>query len=318
MADNTWVDFKAVKAAVSMEQVLAHYQVNWLRRKGDELRGRCPIHKGEGTDTFHVSVSKGAFHCFSCKKRGNVLDFVAAMEECGVRDAALKLVEYFSVDGARGEASGGEGKREASLPRDPVEKPLAAELFNQPLTFQLRGVDSTHPYLESRGIDRETAETFGVGYFPGKGSMAGRVVIPIQDEGGQLVAYAGRSIDETEPKYKLPAGFHKSAVLYNLHRVTAQEVIVVEGFFDCMRVWQSLHPFVVALMGNSLSPAQERLLVKQFRKVTLLLDGDEAGRSGSAEISQRLVRRVFVRIIDVPEGKQPDSMTAEEIDCLLK
>lgn len=71
----------------------------------------------------------------------------------------------------------------------------------------------------------------------------------------------------------MPVGFHKSSVLYNLHRVTAQEVIVVEGFFDCMKVWQSLHPFVVALMGNSLSEHQERLLIKQFRTVTLLLDG---------------------------------------------
>ena len=97
MADTGWVDFKAVKAAVSIEQVLSHYNVNWLRKKGDELRGRCPIHKGEGSDTFHVNVSKRAFHCFSCKKRGNVLDLVAAMEGCGVRDAAMKLSEWFSV-----------------------------------------------------------------------------------------------------------------------------------------------------------------------------------------------------------------------------
>ena len=60
---------------------------------------------------------------------------------------------------------------------------------------------------------------FGIGYFPGKGSMSGRVVIPIHNERGELVAYAGRAIDQTEPKYKLPAGFKKSAVLFNLHRV---------------------------------------------------------------------------------------------------
>ena len=92
MKDN-WVDFKAVKAAVSMEMILGRYQVNWLRKNGDELRGRCPIHQGEGTDTLHVNVSKGAFQCFSCKARGNVLDFVAAMEKISVRDAALKLAE---------------------------------------------------------------------------------------------------------------------------------------------------------------------------------------------------------------------------------
>ena len=86
MQDN-WVDFKAIKAAVTMEMILGRYGVNWLRKKDDELRGRCPIHQGEGQSTFHVSLSKNVFHCFSCKARGNVLDFVAAMEKCSVRDA---------------------------------------------------------------------------------------------------------------------------------------------------------------------------------------------------------------------------------------
>src|SRR2546427_732429 len=67
-----------------------------------------------------------------------------------------------------------------------------------------------------REISEETARLFGVGYFPGKGSMSGRVVMPIRSAAGELVAYAGRSIDNSEPKYKLPAGFKKAAVLYNL------------------------------------------------------------------------------------------------------
>src|ERR1700733_8403820 len=93
-----WVDFKALKAAVSMELALSHYQINWLRKKDGELRGRCPIHQGEGTDTFHVSLHKNVFQCFSCKARGNVLDFVAAMEKCSVRDAGVKLQQWFSLD----------------------------------------------------------------------------------------------------------------------------------------------------------------------------------------------------------------------------
>jgi len=92
-----WVDFKAVKQAVSMQMVLDHYHINWLRKNGDELRGRCPIHKGEGDRTFHVNLKKSAFNCFSCKARGNVLDLVAAMEQCSVRHAALKLRDWFAV-----------------------------------------------------------------------------------------------------------------------------------------------------------------------------------------------------------------------------
>ncbi len=90
MSKKSWVDFQEVKQAVSFEEVLAHYQIDWLRRSGDDLRGRCPIHQGEGQRSFHVSLEKKAFYCFSCKAKGNVLDFVAAMESCSVRDAALR------------------------------------------------------------------------------------------------------------------------------------------------------------------------------------------------------------------------------------
>ena len=66
MSQKRWVDFRAVKAAVSMPMALEHYGVNWLRKSGDSLRGRCPIHEGEGDRTFHVSLTKDAFNCFSC------------------------------------------------------------------------------------------------------------------------------------------------------------------------------------------------------------------------------------------------------------
>src|ERR1044071_10411853 len=103
-AQKDWVDFRAVKQSVSMQALLDRYGINWLRKNNDELRGRCPIHKGDGERSFHVNTSKNAFQCFSCKARGNVLDFVAAMEKCSVRDAALKLKGWFQI-GQRGEAA---------------------------------------------------------------------------------------------------------------------------------------------------------------------------------------------------------------------
>ena len=94
-----WVDYKAVKEAVSMEVILAHYGITNLKKSGQDLRGPCPIHHGDNARSFSVSLSKNAFHCFSkdCKARGNVLDFVAAKEGCSVREAALKLAEWFGV-----------------------------------------------------------------------------------------------------------------------------------------------------------------------------------------------------------------------------
>ena len=89
-------------------------------------------------------------------------------------------------------------------------------------------------------------------------------------------------------------------------------VVLVEGFFDCMKVVQAGH-VCVALMGCSLSERQEKQLIAHFKQVVLMLDGDEAGRQASSEIAGRLVHRVHVRIVDLPDGKQPDQLSAWEI-----
>jgi DNA primase len=323
---STWVDFKTVKEAVPILAVLQRYQVKGLKKNGNEFRGRCPIHQGDGSESFHVNVEKNCFHCFSCKARGNVLDFVAAMEKCTVRDAALRLQEWFGLTVGNGSAAAvsklareeraGEGRASTDKGANGTAKEP-----NKILGFQLQGIDHAHTYLTGRGITAETAQTFGVGFFPGKGSMSGRVVIPIHNQADELVAYAGRSLDGSEPRYKLPAGFRKSAELFNLHRaIEAAErgLIVVEGFFDCMKVSQAGYPFVVALMGCSMSEEQERLLVAHADMVLLMLDGDDAGRQGTDEILLRLGRRVWVKSVCVPDGKQPDQMTTEEIQELWK
>ena len=319
---STWVDFKSVKAAVPIQAALDHYGINWLRKKNDELRGRCPIHKGDGEDAFHVSLVKNAFHCFSCKARGNVLDFVAAMESCSVRDAAIKLSMWFesSAGGAEPSAAKKSTTADANTVSDKITE-RGVELSNKPLTFQLRGIDPSHAYLQTRGVMPATAQLFGAGFFPGKGSMSGRVVFPIHNEQGELIAYAGRSIDGSEPKYKLPPGFHKVLVLYNLHRVLEQgseHIVLVEGFFDCLAVWNSGCLNVGALMGCTLSEQQQGLLVKNFQRVTLLLDGDAAGREASQKITEQLLSKLWVRVVAVPEGKQPDQLSGAEITELLK
>lgn len=93
-----WVDFRIIKAAVTMQMVLDHYGIP-LKKSGHELRGKCPIHRGSNNKHFTANVSKNVFKCFfaECGIHGNVLDFVAAMERCSVRDAAVKLRDWFQV-----------------------------------------------------------------------------------------------------------------------------------------------------------------------------------------------------------------------------
>ena len=343
---NTWADFKEVKRRVTIEQALARYGVREiLRDKGDELVGCCPIHKGTNPSQFHVSRQKNNFNCFgNCHDGGNVIDFVVMMEGWNKdsmddqRKAALLLQDWFGIESQR-------PSRLVSAPRSSgapaagvaAEKELTTALppaidqkVNVPLKFTLKSLDSEHPYLHERGLTTETIGAFGIGYFGGKGIMHGRIAIPIHDQTGQLVAYVGRWPGDDDPpegegKYKLPPGFHKSLVVFNLHRAIehAKEkgLIVVEGFFDAMRVHQAGYPNVVALMGSSMSDEQERFIVEAVGaqgKVALMLDEDEAGWKCRKEAIERLVGRVYVKVVALgQEGRQPDQMSEEDFRTRL-
>ena len=150
--------------------------------------------------------------------------------------------------------------------------------------------------------------------------MSGRIVVPIHNERGELIAYAGRAIDDAEPRYKLPANFNKSLVLFNLDKARASGsriVVVVEGFFDCLKVHQAGFPCVVALMGCSVSEVQEKLLAANFDQAFLMLDADEPGQAAFAQIAPRLARRLLVRSAEVPAGAQPDHLSSEQIRLIL-
>jgi DNA primase len=303
------VDFAAIKRRVGLAVVLRQYQVS-LRRSGrDQYRGLCPIHRGEGRDAFHANLSRNLFHCFSCGAGGTVLDFVAAMEGCTLTQAARKLERVSAV-----------------VPGDATpacsEKPLVTKKSKPllPLGFTLRGIDSAHPYLADRGIATATAQEFGIGFYHGPGIFSGRLVIPIHNERGELVAYCGRALDGTQPRYRFPSGFAKSEILFNLHRAAAagqQVAVVVEGFFDCLKLRQAGLTAVVALMGAALYDEQQRALLEHFQRVILMLDGDTAGRRATAIIAARLRQHALVRVIHLPDQVQPDQLSTDDIRQLL-
>lgn len=119
-AKKAWVDFNLIKAAVTMEILIVQYGLTGLARNGEELRGVCPIHEGKSKREFSVNLVKNTFCCFApaCKARGNVLDFVAKMERCTVKDAALKLDEWFEVT----KQEAGEGVEESeTLPENKAD-----------------------------------------------------------------------------------------------------------------------------------------------------------------------------------------------------
>jgi len=308
-----WVDFRSLKEQVRLCHVIGRYGVTLQAVASGVLRGRCPLPTHGSQDSalsFSINSAKNVWACHSqsCIVArggaigGNVLDFVAAMEGCSIRAAALLLRHQFGMAG------------ENTSALRPIRQPALAPA-NRALGFQLFGLDPLHAYISERGISPATARLFGIGYYAGRGFLSGRVAIPIHNEAGALVAYAGRSVDEQLPKYKLPPAFRKSSELFNLHRAAHRRgaVVVVEGFFDCMQVHQAGFANVVALMGCTLSMQQRELLERCFASVILLLDGDEAGRNATVKIAASLSAHMTVHCGHVPIGRQPDQLSAEEL-----
>lgn len=342
MPKSSFVDFKAVKAAITMEQVLEHYGLlDRFKRSGDSLSGPCPIHKGSSPTQFRVSVSKNIWHCFSeCKHGGNTLDFIAKMENVSIHAAAIKAIEWFHLDpeamSANSEQNGEHPseapKSDAGAPAKSVpKKPAPTEedgAPNKPLKFRLDKLERNHPYLAERGLAQETVVDFGAGYCA-KGMMAGRIAIPIHDSQGNVVAYAGRwpgEPSEDTPKYKLPQGFRKSLELFNIDRAIKEPaekpLVIVEGFFDCMKLHQNGWRKVVALMGSTMSAAQEELIRQHTGEnslIVVMLDENEAGRAGREDIACRLSRHCFVKVhvFDQPDA-EPEHLFAEDLAEILE
>lgn len=348
------VNFRFVRQAVTMPMVLGRYDTALAEDSRGQWRGPCPIHKGSNQNQF-VVTPPNKWHCFGdCAHDvrfhnggGNTLDFVRGMEGIDTGNAgqdtyqtALLIIDWFNLGQ---DAYLDEG--EATPPKQPVctrwkqmpavATPTAkseppATLSNPPLerggTWFLNR-DYEYPYLiEARGLTSDITRYFGVGHYTArhhKGSMHNRCVIPIHNADGNIVAFVGRwpgdDPPEGEGKYKLPKGFRKSLELFNLHRVPkdAKSVVLVEGYFDVFKLHQCGIPNVVAAMGASLSDWQQALLCERFYGVQVFFDGDKTGREGSAAVASQLIRQIWVKVIECPEGSQPEHLSQEALQALV-
>ena len=259
-----WVNFKEVKQRVSLKAVLEHYGLlDLLKPSGKNLIGCCPIHQGSNPRQFSVNLKENIFNCFGdCKSGGNVLDFVAKMDEVTIREAALRLSEWFQIQPEKETDKKNPKKRENEGPVQPKDE----KIINPPLKFRLKTLNPTHSFFAEYGISSETTKHFGLGY-AGRGIMANRIAIPIHNEQDELIAYCGRAVSdeqaESEGKYKLPPNFVKQNVVYNLNRQKLGEpvFILVESFLSVFRFYEAGHPNTLSLMGSSLSDKQAELIL---------------------------------------------------------
>ena len=328
---NTWVNFAAIRQKVSLEDVITrYYKIEGLKKDGTKLIGACPVHGGDSPRSFHAELDRSIWHCFTkCQRGGNQLDFVALKENITIRDAALRLQAFFLGGGAAPPAVTSrtphtEASRHVETPSTAPavitsHKTEADDEANPALEVKL-DLKPDHPHLiEERKLKPQTIEHFGIGYCS-RGIMRGCIAIPIHDELGALVAYAGRRLKATDikeyGKYRFPKGFKKDLVLFNYHRAAPlfaeQGLIVVEGFFSVMKLHEMGIDNVVALMGCALSAPQAKLLAES-PTVVLLLDGNEAGWAGAAAAREQLASKTNVRSIRLPLDLEPEDLPP---DCL--
>jgi DNA primase len=305
------LDFGLVKEEANFEQILRHYELV-IRGYGKQRVTLCPFHK-DTKPSCSVHLERNVFNCFGCGAHGSVLDFVARIENASIREAAERIADICGL---------------SHLPQAPRAKPAWTEKHDRdsaarplrPMAYELT-LDSSHPYLAQRGIGPELAATFGLGYCS-RGWLKERICIPIHDELGALVAYAGRwanhELPQDIPKYVLSRGFPKRRVLFGLHRVAgAEHVVLVEGYWSVFRLY-ALNIPAIALMGRTLSSEQETLLTKsRVRMLTLLLDGDAPGRESTGELLPRLAKPFFVRVVSLPDGEEPDTVPEQFLTEVL-
>ena len=320
------IHFKELCQRVSVPMLLEHYGLLTAAKcRNGEYTLRCVFHD-DSQASLNINES-GLFQCFGCKASGgDVIDFVAQKEAVSLRQAALLIDSWFSHE-AQNEAIS-VVEEEIAAP----ELPHIAEARNEPLEFGL-SVDSDHPYLYERGLYPGTVKEFGVGLCTSERSiMAGRIIIPITHWNpltydAYLVAYAGRfpgnPPDTDTPKYLFPPYFHKSAVVYNLisagRYAREQGLILMEGFFSVMRLWQMGIRTGVSIMGSSLSAVQEELIVNTVGigsgKVTLMFDPDDAGHHCRDDVLARLCQRVHVRVVNLETS--PDELSDRSLRSAL-
>ncbi|MBI5934746.1 MAG: toprim domain-containing protein [Chloroflexi bacterium] len=337
-----WVNFKKLREALDFNQVLLDYGVE-VSVKRDQATAFCPLpgHKERSkrkSKSFSVNLKRGIFQCFGCQAKGNVLDFAVLMDgrdpddiESFRRSAVQLQTRYFGAATAAEKADRGkETVEEYSDGEEDLE-----HVVNAPLDFELKRLDAEHAYLRERGLTPETIAHFGLGYCS-RGMMTGRVVIPLHDQTGQLIGYAGRLVDESavsdeNPKYKLPGNrrkddvvheFRKSAFVYNGHRLAGPlaDLIVVEGFFGAMWLYQCGYANVVALMGSSCSERQGEVLVDLLLpdgRLWVMSDGDDAGEKCGLSVLAAVAPHRFVRWARLETGQQPDNLSMEALAAVL-
>ncbi len=309
-----------------------------LKPSGREYQALCPFHE-EKTPSFTVSPQKQFYHCFGCGAHGSAIGFLMQFEGLAFPDAIADLAERagIPVPHEAAPAAAAPGIQRA------LEALAAAARFYR---RRLQAERAAKEYLAARGVSNEICEQFQLGYAPpgggllaalgregfdaacleraglcsdGRDRFRGRVMFPIHDRRGRVIAFGGRTLDGSEPKYlNSPenALFHKGRELYGLYHARRgrrpPRLIVVEGYLDVIALEQHAVPGAVATLGTATTADHVARLFQTTSEVVYCFDGDRAGRQAAWRALENTLPALRagreVRFLALPEGEDPDTL----------
>jgi len=339
-----------VKQQADIVRVVGEYVR--LRKNGQNFTGLCPFHS-EKTPSFAVHPVKQIYHCFGCGAGGDVFKFVMEMDKCDFMEAVRTVADKCGIALPKSRELSPEERREQQ------QRTALVELHREAAAFFARQLESTpegkaaRGYLADRGLDAEAIARFELGYAPSGGDallrhlktkypeklveLAGlasrdangrpydrfrrRIIFPISNESGKVVAFGGRALGDDLPKYlnspETPI-YVKSSVLYHLDRAkesirAADAAILVEGYMDAIAVARAGISNVVASCGTSLTETQVKLLSRFTRRIIVNYDPDTAGQAATERsLAILLEHNCDVRVLALPGGKDPDTFIRSE------
>lgn len=332
-----------IRSSVDIIDVIGE-QVS-LRKTGKNFNGLCPFHQ-EKTPSFSVAQDKQVYNCFGCGASGNVVTFLMESKGYTFYEAIFDLAKRSGKESLLGsyqpqsEHTTGNHKKLYEI------HDILAKLYSHYLLNSDDGSEA-RAYLEKRQLSEESINSFQIGYAPGKDlamkylvnygyeleeleeagvvvksengiymdSFRNRLIFPIHDELGRVVAFSGRIMGEGHPKYinsKETPIFHKNRVLYNFDRARPEmkktgTVVLFEGFMDVISAHEAGVINGIATMGTSFSIEHMQLIGKNLREIKLCFDGDKAGEKATSITGRLLVENGYqVSICVLPTGMDPD------------
>ncbi|MCK6438732.1 MAG: DNA primase [Planctomycetes bacterium] len=362
---------RRVREANDIVDVVGRY-VN-LRRAGATFKALCPFHK-ENTPSFTVSPQRQTFKCFGCGVGGSVVDFTMQMEKLDFVETIERLAERASIPLEYEQGSGGTSERPAASSSTKATLYRVMEWAQKRYAATLEkssDAQSGRDYLRERGVSQEIIDSWGLGFAPESfdavltsgmrefGSaefldsvgltrvneagkrydfFRNRLLFPIRDASGRVVAFGARKMDENDPGGKYinsPATpiYEKSRVLYGIDRLATSQynrahakggklVIVVEGYFDVIACHKAGLDCAVAPCGTSITPDQIHTLRRFGDRIVLIMDGDAAGQASMERIAGEVIAQgADVTAVTIPGGLDPDDYlnthTAEDFLALI-